>query len=61
MKLSSSLENVRRNASLIKDATSLLSERSPPPSFRETDAKVKDLVKERKDTGKKLLTLGQLC
>ena len=48
----------RRNTSLIKDATSLLAERKPPPSFHETNAAVKDLVKERKDNGKKLMTLG---
>lgn len=56
--MSSSLDDIRRRASLINEATSLLSERHLPPSFHETNKTVKDLVKERKDTGKKLLTLG---
>ena len=54
----SSMETTRANVALLKDAASLLSKRDRPPSFRETNATVKDLVKERKDTGKKLLTLG---
>ncbi len=56
--MSSSVLPVRKNADLIKDATRLLSERQKPPCFRETNTTVKDLVKQRKDTGKKLLTLG---
>jgi len=55
---SASLDPMRRNVSLIKEATSLVSQRQPPPSFHETNAKLKGLVKERKDVGKKLLTLG---
>jgi hypothetical protein len=53
-----SLENVRKSAVLVKDASSLIAERKPPSSLRESNALVKDLVKERRDTGKKLLTLG---
>jgi hypothetical protein len=56
--LSLSLETARRDASLIKDATSLLKERTLPPSLRETNQRVKDLTKERRDSSKKFLTLG---
>ncbi len=56
--MSLSLEAARRNASLIKDATSLLHERTLPPSLHETNRAMKDLTKERRDTSKKLLTLG---
>jgi len=49
---------MKRNASLIKDGTSLISERHLPLSLRETNDTVKGLVKERRDTSKKLLTLG---
>jgi hypothetical protein len=52
------LQTARRNASLITDATSLLKERTMPPSLHETNRVVKDLVKERRDSSKKLLTLG---
>ena len=58
MELSASLAPARRNASLIKAASGLLSERELPPSFHETNTVVKDLVKKRADHGKKLLTLG---
>jgi hypothetical protein len=58
LKLSVSTQAARRNASLIKEAASLISERDLPPSFQKTNSAVKDLVKERKDHGKKLLTLG---
>ena len=58
MELSASVAPARRNASLIKAASGLLAERGPPPSFHETNAAVKDLVKKRTDHGKKLLTLG---
>ncbi len=58
MELSASLASARRNASLIKAATGLLSERESPPSFIETNKAVKGLVKKRTDHGKKLLTLG---
>ena len=56
--LSSSVETARRNASLIKETTTLLKERQLPPSLHETKAIVKDLVKDRKDSSKKLLALG---
>jgi hypothetical protein len=52
------LDVTKKNVSMIKEATSLLSERKLPPSLHETNSTVKDLVKERRDTGKKLLTLG---
>jgi len=56
--LSLSLDTARRNVSLIKETTSLLKDRNPPPSLRETNGSLKDLTKERRDTSKKLLTLG---
>ena len=56
--MSLSGDTARRNVSLIKDATSLLNDRNPPPSLRETNASLKDITKERHDTSRKLLTLG---
>lgn len=53
-----SVDTSRRNVSLVKDAANSLAERITLPSFRDTNSVVKDLVKERKNTGKKLLTLG---
>lgn len=53
-----SLENSRRNAFLIKEATAELSHRQAPPSLKETNHNLKDLVKDRPDNGKKLLALG---
>ena len=58
MNLSQSLATMKKNTSLIKTATGLISERSPPPSLKETNSSLKDLVKKRGDTGKKLLALG---
>ena len=56
--MTSSLEVARSNASQIKLATSLLKERTPTPNLHETARVVKDVVRERRDPSKKLLTLG---
>jgi hypothetical protein len=49
---------MKKNASLIRAATGLISNRPSMPSFRDTRSSIKDLTKKRSDMGKKLLTLG---
>jgi hypothetical protein len=56
--LSLSLTSVRKNASLVKTATKLVSDRDLPPSSDETNSTLKSLVKSHSTTGKKLLALG---
>ena len=53
-----SLENMKRNAFLIREATSEISQRQALPSLRETNHDLRELVKERPNNGKKLLALG---
>ena len=56
--MSQSLEPMKKDARLIKNATGLLSERPLPPSLKSTTASLKGLTKKRSDHGKKLLALG---
>ena len=56
--MSVALEPARKNASLVKTATSLLSERQRMPSLAKTNSTLTGLVKNRTDHGKKLLALG---
>jgi len=56
--LSTSPETLRKKVSLIRESASLVSQRELPPSFHKMNSQLKDLVKTRRDTSKKLLTLG---
>ena len=56
--MSLALEPVRKNAGMVKTATTLLSERQRMPSLADTNSSLKGLVKNRPDHSKKLLALG---
>jgi len=48
----------RNNVRLVKLAAGSLSSRIPPPSFSNTNRVVKDVVKDRSDPGKRMMTVG---
>lgn len=48
----------RRDVKLVKDAANLLSTRPNPPNLAEANKVIKNIVRERGNTGKKMLKLG---